>query len=94
LGKRNVVSRMGDVPSMTNLADLCRECEVSQKVRELEEENRALKEALTWVCNRLELAGSARLKGMRRRKRNEQRRYNHSANVCNRVQLFGIRNLD
>ena len=42
------------------------------KVRELEEENRALKEALTWICNRLERAGSARLKGMRRRKRNEQ----------------------
>lgn len=36
-----------------NPADLCRECEVSQKVRELEEENRALKEALTWACNRL-----------------------------------------
>lgn len=57
---------------MTNPADLCRECEVRQRVKELEEENRALKEALTWICNRLERAGSARLKGMRRRKRNDR----------------------
>ena len=38
---------------MNNPADLCRECEVRQSVKELEEENRALKEALTWACNRL-----------------------------------------
>lgn len=44
---------MGDVPSMNNLADLCRECELPSKTRELEEENRALKEALAWACNRL-----------------------------------------
>jgi uncharacterized phage protein (TIGR01671 family) len=36
-----------------NPADLCRECELTSKTRELEEENRALKEALTWACNRL-----------------------------------------
>lgn len=36
-----------------NPADLCRECELSQKVRELEEENWALKEALMWASNRL-----------------------------------------
>ena len=52
---------------MTNPADLCRECEVANRNKELErrlsemaievvvleEENRALKEALTWACNRL-----------------------------------------
>ena len=36
-----------------NPADICRECELPSKTRELEEENRALKEALTWACNRL-----------------------------------------
>ena len=51
--RRNVVSRMGDASSMNNLADLCRECELRQRIKELEEENRALKEALKLASNRL-----------------------------------------
>ena len=36
---------MGDAPLMTNPADICRECELAQKVQKLEEKNRALKQA-------------------------------------------------
>ncbi|NCB28075.1 MAG: hypothetical protein EOM62_21870 [Bacteroidia bacterium] len=57
IGKGNVVSKMGDVPLMSNPADLCRECELSGRNKELErqlsemaievvaltEENRVLK---------------------------------------------------
>ena len=57
MGKRNVVSRRGGVPSMNNIADICRECELASRNRELErrlsemaievvtltEENRVLK---------------------------------------------------
>ena len=28
---------MGDVPLMNNIADICRECELSQKVQQLEQ---------------------------------------------------------
>lgn len=34
---------MGDAPSMNNLADICRECELTSKTRELEE---AIKELI------------------------------------------------
>ena len=34
--KRNVVSRTGDAPLMSNMADICRECELTSKARELE----------------------------------------------------------
>ena len=51
------MSKMGGVPSMNNIADICRECELTSKTRELErrlsemaievvaltEENRVLK---------------------------------------------------
>ena len=38
---------------MSNPADICRECELTSKTRELEEQDRALRKALTWACNRL-----------------------------------------
>lgn len=38
---------------MTSSSDLCRECELSQKVRELEEDNWALNEALMGASTRL-----------------------------------------
>ena len=37
LGKRNVVCKTGDVPLMNNMADICRECELPSKARELEQ---------------------------------------------------------
>lgn len=40
--------RTGDAPSMNNLADLCRECELPRKTRELEAENAELKERSRW----------------------------------------------
>jgi hypothetical protein len=36
---------MGDAPSMNNLADICRECELPSKTRELEAENMSLRKA-------------------------------------------------
>ena len=36
---------MGDVPLMSNIADICRECELSSKARELEAENISLRQA-------------------------------------------------
>ena len=37
MGKRNVLCRMGDVPLMSNPADICRECELKQRIKELEQ---------------------------------------------------------
>ena len=45
MGKRNVVSRRGGVPLMSNIADICRECELTSKTRELEAENISLRQA-------------------------------------------------
>ena len=36
LGKRNVLCRRGGVPLMNNIADICRECELASRNRELE----------------------------------------------------------
>ena len=41
--KRNALSRRGGVPLMNNMAAICRECELSQKVQQLEAENAELK---------------------------------------------------
>ena len=37
MGKRNVVCRTDGVPLMNNPADICRECELPGKTRQLEE---------------------------------------------------------
>ena len=53
MGKRNVGGRRGGVPLMSNIADICRECELSQKVQQLEQAGDILSElASDLLCER------------------------------------------